>query len=158
MIFAFCSMPSCASRGKRCTVNGLRCTVNGLRFTVYLLAQFVYFLFQLFVLCHFSLEKVGGYSCFLLYTVWSQQVHVAGLVVGGFEAFYFYGAFFDQFPEAVVEFAEAEAHLLGHLALGEIGRRLKELEEAVVDFGVHALRAVCGSRFTVCGSIFLFMS
>lgn len=105
------------------------------QFRMDLPAQLLDFPFQLFVFLHLAAEKTGRDLCLLLDAVRRQQVHVGGLVAGGGEALDFDDAFFDQFPEAVIELAEAEAHGFGHLALGEVGVCLQELEEAVTDFG-----------------------
>ena len=48
-------------------------------------------------------------------------------------------AFFDEGVDAVVDLAQAHAHFAGEFALGELGARFEQAQEAVVGF-FHSIR------------------
>ncbi len=63
-----------------------------------------------------------------------QDVHIGYLAVRGLETVNLDKPLFDQFLKAVIELAEADAYLLCHLALGQIGIVFQKLENPVSDF------------------------
>ena len=83
-----------------------------------------------------------------------EDVSVGDLVLGAFKARDVDEASFGQLGHAVVDFAEADAHLPGHVALAEVGLLAEDLEEAVADLliaCVHVMNII--SSFSSCVKI-----
>jgi len=104
----------------------------------------------LIIFGHFSFKKIHRNFTFLLNTLWCQDVHIGCFIIRRCETVYLYKALLHQLLETVVKLAQADAHLLSHLALGEVGVFAEELKEAVAYFVIVCVHEVKnGLRFEV---------
>ena len=82
-----------------------------------------------------AFEEVGGEPGLRPHPVWRQQVGILQLVRIPAEVLHLHPALIHQRLEAIVQPAQADAQLLGHLALGDIRLVLQQAQDLEVLFG-----------------------
>ena len=94
-------------------------------------AQLLDLPFDLFVLEDLSLQKIHGYPGLFLNAPGGKDIRIGPLVFSVLEAVDLDKAFPDQLGDTVVDLAQTDAHLSGHVALGQVSLLAQDLEELV---------------------------
>lgn len=99
--------------------------------------QILDFCLQRLILHHFPLQKVRGQPGLRPHPIWREQIGILQLVRVPTEVLHLHPALPHQRLKAIVQPTQADAQLLGHLALCDIRVVLQQAQDFQVLFGTR---------------------